>query len=134
MGAIVALYDSRDRILDRAITNEGGSFSFGGLIPNLYSLRVTLSSFLPAVRDGIKVQAGTRRVLDVNLSSLFSSIQFGPIDGGQRGMMSDDWKWTVRSSGSTRPILRLTPTHPVAFHAPAFSDSRGLGSSLWRRF
>lgn len=130
MGAIVALYDYRDQLLDRALTNESGVFSFGGLIPNLYSVRISLSSFLPAVRDGIKVQSGTRRMLDVNLSTLFSSIQFGNLDGGQTGLMNDDWKWTVRSAGSTRSILHILPVHNAAsvptFHAPAFSESRGL--------
>ncbi len=129
MGAIVALYDNRDRLLDRALTNEGGSFSFGGLIPNLYSVRVTLSSFLPAIRDGIKVQAGMRRVLDVNLSTLFSSIQFTSPAALPSGLMSDDWKWSVRSSGATRSVLRILPRDSapvISSHSPAFSDSRGL--------
>lgn len=130
MGAIVALYDNRERLLDRALTNEGGSFSFGGLIPNFYSVRVSLTSFLPAIRDGIRVQAGMRRVLDVNLSTLFSTIQFGCPDGLPSGLMSDDWKWAVRSSGSSRPVLRILPrldSAPVySSRTPAFSDSRGL--------
>ena len=129
MGAIVALYDSRDQLLDRALTTEVGSFSFGGLIPNLYSVRVTLSSFLPAMRDGIKVQAGIRRVLDVNLSTIFSSIQFGPIDSATSGLMSDDWKWATRAGFGTRSILRLLPVHgstSASSHSPAFTDSRGL--------
>ena len=129
MGAVVALYDSRDQLLGRALTTEAGSFSFGGLIPNLYSVRVTLASFLPAVRDGIKVQPGIRRVLDVNLSTLFSSIQFGPIDGAPSGLMSDDWKWATRAGSGTRSILRLLPAHgsvSASSHSPAFTDTRGL--------
>ena len=128
MGAAVALYDSSDRLLDRALTNEGGTFSFGGLMPNLYSVRVTLASFLPAVRDRIKVQPGVRRMLDVNLSSLFSSIAFSAPDPGQLNMMSDDWKWTIRSAGTTRPILRILPANAATLipKASAFSDSRGL--------
>ena len=129
MGAIVALYDSRDQLLDRALTSEVGSFSFAGLIPNLYSVRVTLASFLPAMRDGIRVQAGVRRILDVNLSTLFSSIQFGPIDGVTSGLMSDDWKWATRAGSGTRSILRLLPVHGPASasnHSPAFTDTRGL--------
>jgi len=130
MGAAVALYDFRDQLLEKALTNERGSFSFGGLTPNLYSVRVTLSSFLPAVRDGIKIQAGTRRLLDVNLSNLFSSIQFGTPDTRATGLMSDDWKWTVRAAGNTRSVLRILPaagTYTLpSTHSSAFSESRGL--------
>ena len=129
MGAAVALYDFRDQLLDRALTNESGMFSFGGLNPNLYSVRVTLASFLPAIRDGIKVQAGMRRLLDVNLSNLFSSIQFGIPDPGTSGLMSDEWKWTIRASGNTRPILRILPvagTFTLPSKPSPFSESRGL--------
>ncbi len=129
MGAAVALYDFRDQLLERALTNESGAFSFGGLNPSLYSVRVTLASFLPALRDGIKVQAGMRRFLDVNLSHLFSSIQFGTPDPGTTALMSDDWKWTARTSGSMRPILRILPvsgTLTLPNRPSAFSESRGL--------
>ena len=128
MGAIVSLYDYRDQLLNRALTNEAGSFSFGGLIPNQYSVRITLSSFLPAVRDGIKIQAGVRRMLDVNLSALFSSIQLGAPDPAASGLMSDDWKWNIRGSSPTRPILRLLPSARAIglSRTPAFSESRGM--------
>src|SRR5450432_2562023 len=81
MGATVFLYDHRDKLLARILTNDEGTFSFAGLIPDLYSVRVTLPSFLPAMRDRIQIDAGMRRLLDVNLSTLFSSVQFAPPSG-----------------------------------------------------
>jgi len=70
-------------------------------------------------------------MLNVNLSTLFSSIQiaYPPPDKGT--LMTDDWKWMLRTAASTRPVLRFLPD-PVAktpapgSHGPVFSDTRGL--------
>jgi hypothetical protein len=127
MGATVFLYDHRDKLLARILTNDEGTFSFAGLIPDLYSVRVTLPSFLPAMRDRIQIDAGMRRLLDVNLSTLFSSVQFAPPSGASPVLMNDDWKWVLRTSSSTRPVLRILPgTLSTLSHGPVFSDTRGL--------
>ncbi len=116
--------------MQRVITNEEGGFAFADLLPDVYSVRVTLSSFLPAIKSNIQVQAGKLRLLDVNLSTLFSSIQLLPVTNGGRALMSDDWKWVLRTSTATRPVLRILP---VATGDPArqgrravFSETRGL--------
>lgn len=128
MGATVFLYDHSDKLLARILTNDEGAFSFGGLIPDLYSVRVTLPSFLPAMRDRIQIDAGMRRLLDVNLSTLFSSVQFAPPNGSRPVLMNDDWKWVLRTSSATRPVLRILPGSVGATlsHGPIFSDTRGL--------
>ena len=50
-----------------------------------------------------------RSVLNVNLNTLFSSIQFAypAIDNGS--LMSDEWKWVLRTPQPTRPVLRFLP-------------------------
>src|SRR5579862_5544767 len=53
MGATVLLYNRQDRLAQRGLTNDHGAFSFAGLIPDLYSVRVSLSSFVPAIRGNI---------------------------------------------------------------------------------
>ena len=90
MGATVMLYNRLDRISQKVATDERGEFRFVGLFPDLYSIRVTLATYLPAFRQGITVQPGMRSVLNVNLSGVFSTIQFSypTIENGS--LMTDE--------------------------------------------
>jgi len=131
MGASVVLYNRQDRVSEKAITNDRGEFRFLGLFPDLYSLRVTLANFVPAMKRNIQVQPGMRSVLAVNLNTLFSSIQlaYPPVRDGS--FMTEDWKWVLRSASATRPVLRFTEDDLAkpkssATHATVFSDTRGL--------
>jgi hypothetical protein len=113
MGAVVLLFNRQDRLIRRALTNGEGGFAFGDLLPDVYSVRVTLASFLPALKSNILVQAGKMRLLEVNLSTLFSSIQLLPVTNSDaRALMSDDWKWVLRTGSSSRPVLRFLPGDP----------------------
>jgi len=133
-GALVALYNKQDHFLQRVATDFGGNFSFDDLVPDLYNVRVTLSNFVPAMRDRVPVRVGMRSLLDVNLSRMFSSIHMVATVPAPGGLMSDNWKWTLRADSSLRPVLRFLPGAPGATTAtvePAektsvFSDSRGL--------
>ena len=130
MGAAVVLYDRQQRVYNRALSDERGEFRFTDLSPNVYSVRVTLAAFVPAIRKDILVQPGMRSLLAVNLSALFSSIQlsYPVVENGS--LMSEDWKWALRGDHATRPALRflddptLKPASPS--HAAVFSDTRGL--------
>ncbi len=133
MGATVALYNRFERLVERAFTSERGAFAFESLAPDVYSLRVTLSSFVPAMKRNIAVQPGMRSFLAINLTSVLSSVELVYMAPGQAAVMNDDWKWVLRSATSTRPVLRMLPgidiTDPAARRrAPAamFSDTRGL--------
>src|SRR5436309_13971655 len=59
MGATVMLYDRYDQLVRRALTNEEGKFVFDKLTPDMYSIRVSLASFVPAIRRNISVAAGS---------------------------------------------------------------------------
>jgi hypothetical protein len=133
MGAAVVLFNRQERQFERALTDERGAFKFLGLLPDLYSVKVTLGSYVPALKKGILVQPGMASVLNVNLNTLFSSIQFAypPIDSGS--LMSDEWKWVLRSAAPSRPVLRFTAdalakdSAKLASHRTAvFSDTRGV--------
>src|SRR5438477_12909339 len=58
MGATVLLLNGYERIVQRALTNEKGLFGFEALLPDSYSVRVSLASFVPAVKHKIAVQPG----------------------------------------------------------------------------
>jgi hypothetical protein len=130
MGATVLLFDRFERLQEKALTDERGFFSFASLLPDIYSIRVTLASFVPAVKGNIVVQPGMRSLLNVSLANLFSSIQFVyPTGGDSRALMSDDWKWVLRTAQETRPVLRFLPgfgSDPQRRTASIFSDTRGV--------
>ena len=133
MGAAVVLFNRQERQFERALTDERGAFRFLGLTPDLYSIKVTLAAFVPAMKKGILVQPGMASVLNVNLNTLFSSIQFAypPIENGS--LMSDEWKWVLRSASPTRPVLRfsgdavaLSTDAKAKRRTAVFSDTRGV--------
>jgi len=133
MGATVTVYNHQARQVGKVLSDQDGQFRLAGLFPAIYSLRVTLASFVPAIRKDISVEAGRLRLLHVSLNTLFSSIQFAypPIENGS--LMSDEWKWVLRSASPTRPVLRFAgdavanSTRTASSHRTAvFSDTRGV--------
>ena len=131
MGATVVLMGRYERVLFRAITNERGIFGFGSLSPDVYAVKVSLTSFVPALKQKIVVQPGIQSLLYINMASVLSSVELVYAAEGKGPLMSDDWKWTLRSVPETRPVLRLSPaksTSPKTKPAPAFSDTRAIVS------
>ncbi|MGE5646616.1 MAG: carboxypeptidase-like regulatory domain-containing protein [Acidobacteriota bacterium] len=131
MGATVMLYNRFDRVLQRSLTTDKGTFQFAALAPDVYAIRVTLASFLPALKRDISVLPGMQSLLNVNLASVFSSIELVGVSPGQTSLISDEWRWVLRSSSATRPVLRLlpelkNPRRPRSTVAQAFSDTRGM--------
>jgi hypothetical protein len=132
-GAIVVLLNRQDRFLQRSATDALGSFSFAELLPDLYSIQVSFSSFVPAIKEQIQIKPGMRSVLDVSLSRVFSSVQLVSTTPMPNGLMSDSWKWVLRANSPTRPVLRILPVQRSTPPDPGesgprtmFSDSRGL--------
>ncbi len=75
MGATVLLFNRQDRPLQKLLTDDHGEFQFAGLFPDLYSVRFRWPRFSRLSSRDILVQPGMRSLLNVNLSSLFSTIQ-----------------------------------------------------------
>ncbi len=132
MGAVVFLLNPQERVFGRVLTDEKGTFSFAGLAPGFYAVRVTLASFLPVVRENILVQAGGRSLLNVSLAGLLSSIELVYPGPDRRAIMTDDWKWVLRTSTAMRPVLRFAPEWRIdppetqSQNTSVFSDTRGL--------
>ena len=129
MGASVALYNRYDQEIRQVLTNEAGKFVFDALPPDLYSVRVTLASFMPALRRNISVAAGSENLLKINLASVFSTVELVPAAATRGALMSDDWKWVLRASQATRPVFRFLPVAPTSSsHAQTtlFSNTSGL--------
>ena len=131
MGAAVFLYNRYDQLVRQTFTSESGKFVFDGLASGSYSIHVILASFLPAVRSNIVVAPGSENLLRVNLGTLFSGIEVAPPASAQGALMSDEWKWVLRTSAATRPVLRLAPVSSSgsAGHRhlyATFTDTTGL--------
>jgi hypothetical protein len=107
MGATVLLLNRHERVVHRALTSPDGRFRFESLTPDQYSVRVNLSSFIPAMRGNVPVRAGMESFLNIQLANLFSTIELVYTAPGQTGLLNEDWKWVLRSSTSTRPVLRV---------------------------
>jgi len=129
MGATVLLYSRVDRLFGKVFTDEHGNFQFPGLNPDAYSVRITLASFVPAWRRNVMVQPGMRSLLHVSLSGLFSTIQVSYPTMDNPTVMTDDWKWMLRSASVNRPVLRLidaSTTQNTSTRTATFSDTRGI--------
>lgn len=131
MGATVVLYNRYDRVIRQALTRQDGSFLFDALLPDLYSVRVSLASFIPAFKRNISVQPGFHSVLNINMAGLLSTIEFVSVSPANGSLMSEDWKWVLRSAQATRPVLRFTTPDIGIFQdqkprMSMFSETRGI--------
>jgi hypothetical protein len=129
MGATVYLYDRYDQMVNHALTNEQGRFGFDTLIPEIYSLRVILASFAPAERRNIAVLPNSQNKLEISLASMLSTVTLAPPGKSPGTLMTDDWKWILRSSQATRPILRFLPdsiSAPSKALVANFSETTGV--------
>lgn len=116
MGAVVSLYNRYERLIEKTLTDAAGRFEFRALAPDNYAVRVNLSTYVPASRTNIAVRAGMESFLSIELATIFSSIELvytSPAPGSP--LLSDDWKWVLRSSNVTRPVLRALPGLDVQF-------------------
>jgi hypothetical protein len=108
LGATVRLYDRQEQEVARQLTGPDGAFRFPALSPDLYSIRVSLASYIPAVRQQILVRAGANSYLAIQLATIFSTIELVSIvPHGPVQVVSDDWKWVLRSANASRPVLRF---------------------------
>jgi hypothetical protein len=117
MGAVVEIAGSAARSLT-VFTDGAGFYSATDLLPGLYSIKVSVPSFLPALREKVGLHPGGSLRLNITLNTLLNAMRVAPL----RGTVDDeDWKWTLRSVAN-RPILRVLDD-------PAGSAGHGAESS-----
>src|ERR1700686_470785 len=104
MGAVVEVLGTASQVF-KLVTDDKGLFSAIGLVPGIYSVKVSAPAFLPTLREKISLKAGASVLLNLTLSTVFDALQFTP----RRGTSEDgDWDWVLRSSAN-RPVLRILP-------------------------
>ncbi len=141
MGAMVEVVGSALHSL-RVFTDEKGFYSAAGLLPGVYSVRVSAPTFLSQWKERVGLKAGGNITVNLTLTTLFDALQLANSNSAGD---EDDWKWVLRSA-SNRPILRLrddgTPVlaskdgknhelkGTVAFMAGAPSDGYGSAADM----
>jgi hypothetical protein len=142
MGAVVEILGSEIGSASHTLTTftDGlGFYSAAGLLPGVYSVKVSAPSFLPTVLERIGLVPGAHLKVNVTLNTLLSALDVGRIRAVPD---DDDWKWTLRSVAN-RPILRVfddpqqtaeKQDHPLSgslsFLAGSTSDGYGSGSDM----
>ena len=127
MGATVELFNRYERSVALTVSAPDGRFAFAGLPIDIYSVRVSLASFLPAFRDRIAVKAGLDSLLQIHLATLFSDIDLSYVM--PTAAMTNDWKWALRTAPATRPITRYLPAQAPAnaeLHPRIFSGTHAM--------
>ena len=113
MGASVLLagpgIDNSKELLDgsigRAFTDVQGRFTIKGVIPGWYSLQVLSLAKLPVIRNRVQVRPGTTTQETFALGDILSGIRWQH-PARDFSAWGQEWKWILRTSASTRPILR----------------------------
>lgn len=90
----------------RLLTDQNGVFALPRLRPGLYAVKVTQAGFLPTMQQHIRVGAGLTTLVRIEMDSVFSSLDQLRRQPSQ-STEADDWKWVLRTSSATRPVLQL---------------------------
>ncbi|TAM80898.1 MAG: carboxypeptidase regulatory-like domain-containing protein [Acidobacteria bacterium] len=91
--------------LDRVFTDAQGKFTIGRVAPGWYSLQVISPAKLPGFRDKVEVRPGLTTREAFALGDVLSGFHW-PRSASDSHAWDQGWKWILRTSASTRPILR----------------------------
>jgi len=107
-GALVIVAPALPKFPERiALTDRDGAFSILSLFAGQYTVKVSMPRFLPAMKQGVQLRAGGTAVLTVNLQNALDVVRRAM--SGDKSQ-SEDIVWTLRSSRTTQPVLRLVET------------------------
>ncbi len=110
MGAVVQLLRPDMTVIAAAYTDNKGIYTFADLLPGKYAVKAMGASFLPSLRENVRVRANT--VVNLTLSTLYEVMQWLPAETRAANTSKDDWEWTLRSAAN-RPLLRWLEDGPL---------------------
>jgi hypothetical protein len=110
IGAEVQLLRPNLTVMASAYTNAKGRFTFASVLPGSYSVKAIASSFLPSLRENVRVRSAT--VVNLTLNTLYEVMQWLPAQPRNANTQKDDWQWTLRSAAN-RPLLRWLEDGPL---------------------
>ena len=104
MGAVVDIYTTATTVGYIAYTDSQGFYSANNLPPGKYQVKVTAGSFLPSLRENVKLNSGAHVLVNLTLNTLADALKLLP-PTRSKSSEPDDWHWTLRSAAN-RPVLR----------------------------
>jgi hypothetical protein len=107
-------------------TNANGQFVIASLLPGVYSLKAMGPSFLPSLRENVRVRRAA--VVNLTLNTLYEVMQWLPATPSSGANQKDDWAWTLRSAAN-RPLLRWLEDGPLV----VVTDGPGAAPKLKAR-
>ncbi|UWZ84089.1 carboxypeptidase-like regulatory domain-containing protein [Occallatibacter riparius] len=110
IGAVVQLLRPDLSVVASVYTNSKGRYSFATVVPGRYAVKAMGTSFLPSLRENVRVQ--TSIVVNMTLNTLYEVMQWLPAQPRSADASRDDWKWTLRSAAN-RPLLRWLEDGPL---------------------
>jgi hypothetical protein len=110
IGATVQLLRSDLSVVTSVYTDSKGRFVIASLLPGHYALKAMGPSFLPSLRDNVRIRRGT--VVNLTLNTLYEVMQWLPSQPRASGSQEDDWAWTLKSAAN-RPLLRWLEDGPL---------------------
>ena len=110
MGAAVQLLRPDLTVVAAVYTNSKGLYSFANVLPGRYAVKAMGASFLPSLRENVKVR--TDAVVNLTLNTLYEVMEWLPAEPKAANANKDDWEWTLRSAAN-RPLLRWLEDGPL---------------------
>jgi hypothetical protein len=110
IGAVVQLLRADLSVAATAYTSSKGRFDFPSVLPGRYAVKAMGSSFLPSLRENIRVRSNI--VINLTLNTLYEAMQWLPAEPRSGDAQKDDWAWTLRSAAN-RPLLRWLEDGPL---------------------
>jgi hypothetical protein len=126
IGAVVQLLRPDLSVVANVSTNERGRFLIASILPGRYALKAMGTSYLPSLRENIRVRSTT--VVNLTLNTLYEVMQWLPSEPRPGSAQQDDWLWTLRSAAN-RPLLRWLEDGPLV----VVSDGSGATPKLKAR-
>jgi hypothetical protein len=121
IGAVVQLLRPDLSVAASVFTDSKGRFSIPSVMPGKYALKAMGTSFLPSLRENVRVRSNT--VVNLTLNTLFEVMQWLPAEPRAGNAQKDDWAWTLRSSAN-RPLLRWLEDGPLVVVSDGHSSPR----------
>jgi hypothetical protein len=110
IGAEVQLLRPDLSVVASVYTNSEGRFAISSVFPGKYALKAMGMSYLPSLRENVRVRTGT--IVNITLNTLYEAVQWLPAEPRTSNSEKDDWAWTLRSAAN-RPLLRWLEDGPL---------------------
>jgi hypothetical protein len=105
MDVLVQLMRADSTIIQSVRTDAHGTYLIAGVMPGVYQLKAMETSFLPTLRENLRVNGRDLSDANLTLSTLMEALNWLPAHKRSGTEPSDDWTWTLRSA-AYRPLLR----------------------------